>query len=80
MKKPELRCNVHGLLVLIASIFPFATSIHLPSQIWSVYSGNKCIVLLHILAHASMLGEKTVVFSQSLKVCMGQRHSGKNKG
>mmetsp|Transcript_24535 Transcript_24535/g.67732 ORF Transcript_24535/g.67732 Transcript_24535/m.67732 type:complete len:1132 (+) Transcript_24535:802-4197(+) len=32
-------------------------------------SGNKCIILLHILAHATILGEKTVVFTQSLKVC-----------
>lgn len=37
-----------------------------------VYSGNKCIILLHMLVHASILGEKTVVFSQSLKVCMGR--------
>jgi len=33
-----------------------------------VENGNKCIALLHILAHANKLGEKTVVFSQSLKV------------
>ena len=36
------------------------------------FSGNKCIILLHMLVHASILGEKTVVFSQSLKVCMGR--------
>jgi len=33
----------------------------------SIESGNKCLVLFHILVHASMLEEKTVVFSQSLK-------------
>lgn len=33
-----------------------------------VESGNKMIVLLHILAHASQNGEKTIVFSQCLKV------------
>eukprot|EP00536_Pseudo-nitzschia_multiseries_P009251 jgi/Psemu1/325559/estExt_fgenesh1_pg.C_2530022 len=33
----------------------------------NIESGNKCIVLLHILVQANMLGEKTVVFSQSLK-------------
>lgn len=32
-----------------------------------IESGNKSIILLHILAHATALGEKTVVFSQSLK-------------
>lgn len=51
-------------------IFQLRMSNHLAHETCFFYSGNKCIVLLHILAHASKLGEKTVVFSQSLKVCV----------
>ena len=36
--------------------------------LFDIKSGNKCIILLHMLAHTSLLGEKTVIFSQSLKV------------
>lgn len=35
-----------------------------------VESGNKVALLLHILTHAQILGEKVVLFSQCLKVCI----------
>lgn len=37
------------------------------AQLKDVNNGNKCVLLLHILMQAHALGEKTLVFSQSLK-------------
>jgi SNF2 family DNA or RNA helicase len=37
-------------------------------EVSNVTNGNKVVLLLHILSHASMLNEKVVVFSQCLKV------------
>jgi SNF2 family DNA or RNA helicase len=39
-------------------------------QLEDICSGNKVVLLLHILCHASLLDEKVVLFSQCLKVCI----------